>query len=294
MKTKTLNTILVCFIILFSIIVAYTGFFSNESMDEGKKFETVNGEIVTLYGKGLYHKESVSMASQARAQDIVTLVFAIPLLILSLILTNKNSIKGKLLLTGTLGYFLYTYVTYSFLTMYNQFFLIYVLIMSLSLFAFLINICSLSSKGLKDHFNQKFPKKYIGIFNIFMGVCVCLLWLGMIIASIGGVPSVLEHYTTLVIQAMDLGIVVPVAILSGILLIKDNSLGYLFAPIIIIKGVTLVLAIVMMIIFMAYSGVNISIVEAIMFPLFAIVLMVNLYLVLKNLEEEKNTNRIIK
>jgi hypothetical protein len=65
-----------------------------------------------------------------------------PEVIISLIVANKNSLKGRLLLTGTLGYFLYTYTSYSFLSMYNSFFLIYVSIMSLSFFAFIINITS--------------------------------------------------------------------------------------------------------------------------------------------------------
>ncbi|MCL2114908.1 MAG: hypothetical protein FWH29_01635 [Methanobrevibacter sp.] len=287
MKIKTINTLLVVLIIILSFIVAGYGFFSNENIGEFETFQAINGETVTLYGKGLYYKDSIAMASQARAQDFVTLVFGIPLLIFSLILANKSSIRGKLLLTGTIGYFLYTYVSYSFLTMYNQFFLIYVLLMSLSFFAFLINITSNELKELKNHFNQKFPRKYVGIFNIIIGIGICLLWLGVILPSIEKAPAVLEHYTTLVIQALDLGFIVPAAILSGMLLIKNKSLGYLFAPVIIIKGVTLILAIVMMLIFMAFSGVNISIVETIIFPLFAIILMTNLYLIIKNLNEDK-------
>jgi hypothetical protein len=62
------------------------------------------------------------------------------------------------------------------------------------------------------------------------------MWLGRIIPSYNNkIVAGLEHYTTLVIQALDLGFIVPVAIISGILLIKNNSLGYLLAPIIIIK-----------------------------------------------------------
>jgi hypothetical protein len=132
------------------------------------------------------------------------------------------------------------------------------------------------------------PKKYIGIFLIILGTGVCLIWLGRIIPSIHKKSAAeLEHYTTLVIQAMDLGFIVPVSILSGILLIKNNSLGYLLSPIIIIKGTTLLLAIDTMELFMVFAGVKISKIELIVFPLFTIMCIYNLYIVMKNVNNKK-------
>ncbi|MFC0903362.1 hypothetical protein ACFHWD_01460 [Clostridium sp. MT-14] len=133
MKMNKTSNLLVIFIIILASIASAYGFFSNNAINENQTIQTIHNETVRLYGKGLYHNESVSMAAQVRAQDVVTLVFAIPLLLVSLIL-NKRSLKGKLLLVGTLGYFLYTYMSYSFLAIYNNFFLIYVLLMSLSFF----------------------------------------------------------------------------------------------------------------------------------------------------------------
>ena len=281
---RTINNILAGLIIILALIASSYGFFSNKIIYDNKEFQSIYGETITLNGKGLYYNDSVSMASQARAQDFVTLIVGIPLLIISLILSNKKSIKGKLMLLGIIGYFLYTYTSYSFLAMYNKFFLVYVLLMSLSLFAFINLFKSDVFKDLKNNFNERLPRKYIGIFNIFMGVCICLLWLGMIVPSIGKVPPVLEHYTTLSIQALDLGFIFPTAILSGILLIKDESFGYLLTSVIIMKGVTLVLAIVMMIIFMNLAGVELAIVEIIMFPAFLLILLINLFMLFRNIK----------
>ena len=53
----------------------------------------------------LYARDSVSMASQAIAQDFVTLVIGIPLLIISFCsVVKRDSARGWFLLTGTLGY----------------------------------------------------------------------------------------------------------------------------------------------------------------------------------------------
>jgi len=283
MPKKTVNNFLVLLIIILSLIVTLYGLLSNNTVYENKTFQTIDGKAVTLYGKGLYYKDSVSGASQAKAQDIVTIIIGIPLLVISLILSNKDSIKVKLLLTGTIGYFLYTYTSYSFLLIYNKFFLLYVALMSLSFFCFILNISSPELKELEKHFKPNFPKKYIGIFSIVIGIFVGLLWLGRILPSLGKAPDELEHYTTLVIQAMDLGFMVPVALLSGILILKNRSLGYLLSSIIIIKGTTLLLAIVAMIIFMVFSGVNVSIIEIILFPIFAIICIINFFIIFKNI-----------
>ena len=280
MRTKTIINILVFCIIILAVIASAYGFFSNNTIHENKVIQTVHEETVTLHGKGLYSNESVSMAAQARAQDSITLFVGIPLLIVSLWLSNKNSIKGKLLLTGTLGYFLYTYVSYSFLVSYNMFFLMYVTLMSLSFFAFIINFTAPELKDLNSRFTRKFPKKYIGLFTIVVGLFVCLLWLGMLVPSIKKAPALLEQYTTFVIQALDLGFVVPAAILSGILLIKNKSLGYLLASTIIIKGATLLLALVMMIIFMIMSGIDVPLIQIIVFPLCALLCIINLFILL--------------
>ena len=287
MPIKTVNNILVLVIIIFSLIVSVYGFFSNKIIYENKSIQTISGENVMLYGKGLYHNDSVSGASQARAQDIITLIVGLPLLIISLLLSNKNSLRGKLLLTGTIGYFLYTYASYSFLLSYNAFFLIYVLLMSLSFFCFVINITSDELKNLDRYFGQNFPKKYIGIFTIIIGAIVLLMWLALILPSMKTAPAELEHYTTLVIQALDIGFIAPVAILSGIMLIKNKSQGYLLASIIIIKGATLLLAVSMMIVFMISSGVNVPIIQIIIFPIFAIMCVLNLFMILKNVVEKR-------
>jgi hypothetical protein len=291
MTKKIMNNILILLIIIFSLIVSAYGFFSNKMFYENKTVTTIHGEIVGLYGKGLYCNESVSMASQARAQDIITLIVGIPLLAISLLLSNKNSLRGKLLLTGTIGYFLYTYISYTFLVSYNTFFFFFVFLMSSSLFCFLLKVTSTEFKDLNKYFRQNFPKKYMGVFTIVVGIIILFMWLGLILPSIKKAPAVLEHYTTLVIQAMDLGFIVPVAILSGVLLIKNKSLGYLLASVIIIKGTTLLLAVTMMIIFMISSGVNVPIIQIIIFPLFAIMFIFNLYLILKNIVmEERQTS----
>ncbi|HEX7713527.1 MAG TPA: hypothetical protein VF531_05865, partial [Bacillota bacterium] len=236
------------------------------------------------YGKGLYRNDSVSAASQAIAQDVVTLIVGIPLLILGLYLSGKGSLKGKLLLTGTLGYFLYTYTSYSFLAMYNPFFLIYVILMSASFFAFTLAMLSFDVGKLSADFGPKLPVKFIGGFSIFLGVIIALMWLGRIQPSlVSGVPPLgLEHYTTLIIQALDLGFIVPAALVAGVLVIRRKPFGYLLASVIIIKGITLLTAISAMLIGQIRAGIKVGPAETIIFPIFNVIAIYCLVLILKN------------
>lgn len=219
---KTINTITIL-ILLLAVSTALYGVFSNQSINENQVFKTLFGTTVTLYGKGLYHNESVAMATQVIAQEQVTLCIVIPFLIFSLIRANKNSLKGKLLLSGILGYLLYTYATYCFVAVYNDFFLVYVLLMSLSFFGSILSMYELILMR-KDIKFLKLPHKYISYSMLSLGVLILLIWLGKLVPPLlnNEVPNDLEQYTTFPIQALDLAIIVPTTLITGIAFSKKN------------------------------------------------------------------------
>ena len=122
MKFKKSISRLVLLIAILALIASAYGVFSSQGKGQ-YDFKTIHETTVTIFGKGLYQNDSVSAASQAIAQDVVTLFLGIPLLLVSLYLFRKGLLKGKLLLAGTIAYFLYTYTSYSFLSMLNRFFI---------------------------------------------------------------------------------------------------------------------------------------------------------------------------
>jgi hypothetical protein len=160
MKNKKAIHLLVYLITILSIGAASYAIFSNQGAGV-YEYRSIFGKTVSIYGRGLYKHDSVSMAAQAIAQDYVTLFLGVPLLILSLYLSRKGRLKGQLLLTGTLGYFLYTYASYSFLSMYNSLFLVYVILMSASFFAFTLAMMSFEVSKLNLFFKEKLPVKLI-------------------------------------------------------------------------------------------------------------------------------------
>ncbi|MCR3760175.1 hypothetical protein KYB31_14445 [Clostridium felsineum] len=284
MKYKNYVSILVIFILVLSLFASIIGIFST---GEGRMHTIISlyGQKIILYGKGIYKNDSVSVATQGIAQDMVTVILGIPLLIVSLIFYRKKSLRGHLFLCGTLAYFLYTYTSYTFLWMYNSLFLIYVSLMSISFFAFVLTIITVDMKNLPKYFSEKFPVKCFGIFYIFLGVLISFLWLQRILQPLitNTIPISLEQYTTLPIQALDLAFVVPLSIIAGIFIIKQKSLGYLLSSIITIKGVTMFTSITAMIVSEIISGIKLSIIEILVFPLFNLAIIYLAFSLMKNI-----------
>ncbi|MBI9101438.1 MAG: hypothetical protein JEY99_03405 [Spirochaetales bacterium] len=271
MKQVHTLTILSVIILILSLFTSILGIIpGNMKIPESERSVTsFRGEVFEYYGEGLYSHETVSYAVQAKAQDWVTIVLGIPLLLTGLLLFRRGSFRGLLLLTGTLGYFLYTYISYCFLVSYNRLFLLYVILFAVSLYGFIISFVQLFKGDISAHFPESFPRKSLGIFFILTGVMLLFLWLGRIIPSMDGntPPFGLEIYTTLVIQAMDLALIVPAAVISGMALLQKKNLGYGLGAVIVVKGITMFTAVSLMGIFQYRAGVVISIAELFIFPI---------------------------
>lgn len=248
-----------------------------------------------LFWKGLYKGDTISGAAQMMGQDLVTLIIGIPILLISLYLLSKGSLRGKLIWMGTIFYFLYSYASMSFLTSFNQLFLVYVAIFSISLYTLLGEMFSMDIKIVKKSFSPGVISKITAVFLVVIGLMLAAMWLKMIIDSLltGIAPSALESYTTLVIQALDLGIVVPAAVISGILLFKGKEWGYMLASIFLIKASLLGTAILSMIYFMAQNGVNIELGQALFFVFVTVVGIIISIMFYSRIKGKVNGNKYI-
>lgn len=222
-------TWLVIIIVFCALISAGFGLFS-PNMGSEKPFRTARNETVSIWGQGLYKYDTPIGATGFIAADLVTLVFAIPLLIVSILHYRRGSLKGGLLLTGVLAYFLYNYTSMGFGAAYNNLFLAYILIFSASLYGLILALLSFDVNALPVLLGPGLPRKAIGIFLIVSGVILSLIWLVLsIIPALIANKAPLEayYYTTFTTAIIDIGIVAPALILAGVLIRRDTPLGYL-------------------------------------------------------------------
>ncbi len=254
MRNQSALKIMIPIIGLLAIFAASMGLFY-QTPGQPYAYTSHRGETVMIQGRGLYYYDTVSSAAQEQGNDLVTLIIGLPLLVISTWFAFRGSLRARLLLTGTLGYFLYTYLSMCMLTSFNPLFLVYVAIFALSLYAFILAMMSFDLTTLPQKFTESLPRVWIAVLLFLIGGFLTLTWLNKILTPLiqNSTPA-LENTTTFVIQAMDLALIVPLAILSGVLLLRRNAWGYLLTSVFLMKAITLGLAVSAMCIKMTLAG----------------------------------------
>lgn len=285
MKFRKSITVLVILIAIFASLASISGIFSKGGPGSFD-YTSIRGENVTLYGIGLYRHMSADVAIQGIAQDYVTLFIGVPLLLISFFWAMNGSLKGRFMLAGVLNYLFVTYLFYMNMAMYNQLFLIYILLTGTTFFAFMLSLLSIDIQKLPEQFSEKAPVKFSGIFLIVNAVIIALLWLSIIVPPLIDntiYPDSVDHFTTLTVQGFDLSILLPISFLGGILLLNRSRFGYLIATVTLIFLSILMTALVAKIIAMANAGVNVI-------PAIFIIPVINLISVICSLKMVKSLN----
>ncbi len=287
MKNKKIINALVFFIIPLVLLTAGLGMKPDRGLPDHYQHQSIRGQEVTIYGKGIYQQMSAKIGPQNIAQDYATFLVAVPFLAVALFLANQGSFKGKILLAGALGYFLTTYLFYLTAVMYNPLFLAYIFLLSASFFALVLVLFSFNFNGLPKNFSPQTPSKLTGVFLIIIALVLGGIWLRTIFPPLVGgsvFPPQLAHYTTLTIEGLGLALILPLTILVGWLLIKQQPLGFLLGSIcaIFLSLITLALAARFVVLGLLYYNVLLSIFVSLI--LFVLALFSSV-LLLKNVKE---------
>jgi hypothetical protein len=147
---------------------------------------------------------------------------------------------------------------------------------------------SFDMKTLPQRFSERLPRRAFAAMFILVGAFLSLAWLGRIIPPLmqNGSPP-LENVTSLFIQAMDLGMIVPLCFLSAVLLLRRNAFGYLLASISVMKFLTMGLAVSVMGINMVRAGVPASPVELVIFPAITLANGIMAVILLRNIDRKQ-------
>ncbi len=135
---------------------------------------------------------------------------------------------------GLLFYFVYVYLQYATSVAFNSLFLVYVATFALSAVTFFLNLRSIEVSRLATHISAHFPRRLFTSFTLVMSTALTVLWVGgRIIPSTlaGRFPDEFAGMTTLVSQALDLGMVVPLLLSTAVLLWQRSAWSYLLAGI---------------------------------------------------------------
>lgn len=192
-------------------------------LGDPREAATVRGASVTLFGDGVYAWDTLFKGAGNVGSDVVSLVVALPVLVVAIVRYRKDDPAAGLFLAGALAWPLYLYATLSVGTAFNTLFLVYVAIFSASLFAFVPVITSIDLQAAEIGL-ARLPARGIGIFMMICGVVTLTVWLLPLLGALasGEPPRLLGSNTTMVTDAIDLAIITPLTFVGGLRLVRGD------------------------------------------------------------------------
>jgi hypothetical protein len=226
MKTSKTLVMLSFLVAILALVASGVGLFWQ---GEGAPFTftTLHGQSIEIYGRGLYRYEWAFKAPVLRGADVILLFLGIPMLIVAILLYHRGSLRGGFLLTGMLSCFLYNAASLAFGAAYNDLFLLYIVYFSASLYAFILAFRMMDLEALPAYISSDLPRRGIAIFIMLSGLSTGV-WLMDIVAALieGGVPANVASYATDVTAVIDVGVIMPTAFVTGVLLLRRKPMGY--------------------------------------------------------------------
>jgi len=256
MKTSWLIVLLASLTALLGGIAAGVGFFMDKP-GEPRAFLTLRGQTVEIYGRGLYQYDTLFTGAGYKGQDAVALFLGVPLLVAAILIYQRCSLTGHLLLTGLLGYFLYLYSSMALGAAYNPIFLVYVGAFATSLFGFILSFNDAVLRVAALEGVDAVPSRGITIFMLVAGAVTLFVWgAPLVSALIQGVPPArMDSYTTMVTYALDLAVITPATFICASLLLRENPAGVVLATPLLTLIILLAPQIILSTIFQQRAGV---------------------------------------
>jgi hypothetical protein len=223
------------------------------------------------------YRDPPVIAAQAVGQDWVTLLVAAPVLALARRATARGSALGEVVALGVLGYAAYAYALYAFGTRHNELFLVYVAILSLSVWGLVAGLVEIDAPRLATRAAPRLAWRWIGSYFVVLAALFASLWLAEI------VPALLRRQTPATVVAwgtptngvhvLDLAFVLPVLLWTGVRLWHHKRDSVVVAGVLLFKIVTLGLAILAMGVFQIRRGQH---VDAGLMTIFAVMSVVSI------------------
>lgn len=172
------------------------------------------------------------------AQDVVLLVIGVPVLTVGLWFAARGSIRGRIVWLGSLAFMAYMWTHYAFAITYNEFFLGYIALFSLSIFTLVSGTATTDPTRIYESVHDKRSILLSGGFLAVAAVGLTAMWLFDIVPALlaGELPSAIVQlgseaaYT----YVIDLGVLVPCLAISAVWLWQQRPWGYVFTGVLLV------------------------------------------------------------
>lgn len=209
----------------------------------------------------IYGRETPLWAAQGIGQDWIDLVVVSPVVAVCALLARRGSRTAQLAFAGALIYLLYSFVLYAFAVHFNRLFLVYVATLGIAFYLLIGLALALHRQQAMSWFRTPPPlARAAGAFLIVVAAAFALLWLSDVIPALvrGSSPAGLDDVglATNPIYVIDLAVILPALLATGIMLIRKQTAAFVVAPILLAFNVLMTGALLGMFVAMRQRGLS--------------------------------------
>jgi hypothetical protein len=219
--------------------------------------------LASILDPAIYARETPSWTAQGLGQDWVNLVVAAPWLAITGALALGGSRRAAVLAGGGLLYAAYSFVIYAFAVHFNALFLVYCGVLGVSVFGLIGAITGLIAGPEVPRHDDRAPRRAAAATLFGIAAVFGARWLlDVVTALVRGEPPAGLAETGLVVNPvhiLDLSLVLPAMVVSGIALLRRRRHGEVLAPILLGFGVLMAIAIGAMFAMMHARGIAVDI-----------------------------------
>ena len=211
---------------------------------------SIRGERFEWVTTGVYAYNPERLVAEGVGWDVFTLFVAVPALLAAAVLVARGSFRGRLFAAGLLGYLFYQYLMYAMAWAFGPLLPLFIVVYAASLGGAIWLASSIGLEALPGRFSERFPRRSMAVLCVLVSLVLVAMWSQLIVTGLRGDLSGanLIGQTTLVVQALDLGLVVPAAVFTAVALLRRRPIGYLLASVFVVKAFAMSLAILAMLV----------------------------------------------
>jgi len=195
---------------------------------------------IGVFNQDVYEKViSYDLLPGTVAQDVITIIASVVLLSLSLKVKDTDE-KKQIIVVSLLAYLFNGYGIYVIERVYNWLYLLYMAIVALSFWSVVYALTNINHDALVQAKAPNWVRNLSAGCLFFTAALFYILWTGQLLPLMLAGEKIEFFYSIFI---LDMAFVLPALVISGVLLIKKNVLGLIFAPILFFKAFTLLFSV---------------------------------------------------
>ena len=198
--------------------------------------------LLGLLRPGLYAGAAEAL-SRTRAEDLVILAVAVPVLAVGLYYARRGSLRGRVVWLGGLSFMTYMWASRAVSLPFNVYFLGYVALVPLSAFTLAGGLLDTDARETRGRLRGRLHHRAYAAVLAVIGAGLAALWLSDVAPATlaGEPPAIVSEFGQggLGTVVIDLGLVVPSLAVTAAWLWRDRPPGYVAAGVLLVFGALL-------------------------------------------------------